>query len=140
MPDTPDSKICYEAWQAHNNDAGIIFCTDDLCCKNIAANLVHIPVCSSDDVLKPDDYKGYKEVTLTDEELAAMYENPGNNKFSLISGQYLIARDATSEVTGLFKWSGDTHVVVEHRGFKTDMFGAVRGKDEYQKLALDSLL
>lgn len=139
LPDSPDFIICYEAWQAHNNDAGIIFCTDDLCCKNIAANLVHIPVCSSDDILKPDDYKGYKEVTLTDEELAALYENPGNNKFSLIPGQYLIARDAAGEVTGLFKWLGDTHVVVEHRGFKTDMFGAVRGKDEYQKLALDSL-
>lgn len=101
LPDSPDSIICYEAWQAHNNDAGIIFCTDDLCCKNIAANLVHIPVCSSDDILKPDDYKGYKEVTLTDEELAALYENPGNNKFSLIPGQYLIARDAAGEVTGL---------------------------------------
>lgn len=139
LPDSPDSIICYEAWMAHNSDDGVVFCTDDICCKNIAANLIHIPVCGSGDILQPDNYKGYKEVTLTDEGLAGLYENPGNNKFSLVPGQYLIARDASGAPTGLFKWSGNKHVVIEHKGFKTAMFGAVRGKDEYQKLALDSL-
>lgn len=139
LPDSPDSIICYEALLAHNADDSVVFCTDDLCCKNIAANLLHIPVCSSGDIIKPDDYTGYKEVTLTDEKLADLYENLEDNRFFLIPGQYLIARDASGEVTGLFKWVGDKHVVLESRGFKTSIFGAVRAKDEYQKLALESL-
>ena len=141
MPDHPDSVICYSAWKCNQENSAVTFCTDDICCKNLAAHLLRLPVCSSSDILIPDHYTGYKEMELSDQELADLYSDPNTNTYCLIPGQYLIVRDKDKGISGLFKWSGDTHIAIEYKGFKTAMFGAVKAKDNdvYQKLALDSL-
>lgn len=141
LMDSPDSHICYAAWQSYINDNNTIFCTDDLCCKNIASAILNIPVCSSEDIIYPDTYTGYKEVELTDEELSQIYSNPTENTYLTLQNQYLITKDSSGSITGLFKWDGDKYTNIDYKGFKTTMFGMVRAKDGdiYQQLAIDSL-
>lgn len=141
LSDSPDSTICYAAWKACNDNKEVVFCTDDICCKNIAHELLHLPVCSSKDILPPDEYNGYKDVTPSDEELADIYSGTSENIFCLIPNQYLITHDSNGSITGLFKWTGDRHVPIEYKPYKTTMFGTVKAKndDPYQKLAFDTL-
>lgn len=141
LMDSPDTHICYAAWKSYINDNNTVFCTDDLCCKNIASSILNIPVCSSEDIIYPDTYTGYKEVELSDEELSQIYSNPTENTYLTLQNQYLITKDSSGFVTGLFKWDGDKYTNIDYKGFKTTMFGMVRAKDGdvYQQLAIDSL-
>ena len=118
------------------------FCTDDICCKLIASGYFDLPVCSTTDILRNDDYTGYKEVTVLDDaEHAALYENPTANIYDLLPNQYIILYDKDSNVTDMFRWTGETHVKVDYKSFKSMMFDTVKAKngDVYQKLAFDSL-
>ena len=143
IPDTVDSKICATAKQVNDRYKGdFTFCTDDICCKLIAADFFHLPVCSTSDILHNDNYTGYKEITVLDDaEHAALYENPTANIYDLLPNQYLILYDKDSNVTDMFRWTGETHAKVEYKSFKTMMFDTVKAKngDVYQKLAFDSL-
>lgn len=145
VPDTTDSKICAAAKRIVDMFKGtstVTFCTDDICCKLIAHNIFHLDVCSTADTLPTDTYTGYKEVTVLDDaEHAALYENPTANIYALLPNQYLILYDKDSNVTDMFRWTGETHAKVEYKSFKTMMFDTVKAKngDVYQKLAFDSL-
>ncbi len=120
----------------------MIFCTDDLCCKHLASSLAHLPVCSSKDLLPRQSYTGFLEVTPTDEQYAALYEQPERNTFGLIPNQYLIVHSPADSSVQAFKWVDGKHVAVDYKPFKTQAFGAVRAKEKdiYQMLAFDSLL
>nr|DAT54451.1 MAG TPA: NYN ribonuclease and ATPase [Caudoviricetes sp.] len=137
-PETTDTKICAAANRV-NNKQPVTFCTDDICCKLIAHDIFNLPVCSTSDILSPDHYAGYKEVSPTPEDHAILYEHPDENIFCLIPNQYLIVH--SDDAVDLFRWTGETHVKVDYKSFKTMMFDTVKAKDGdvYQKLAFDSL-
>lgn len=137
-PETTDTKIC-EAANRVNNKRRITFCTDDICCKLIAHDIFNLSVCSTPDILSPDHYTGYKEVSPSPEDHAILYEHPDENIFCLIPNQYLIVH--SDDAVDLFRWTGETHAKVDYKSFKTMMFDTVKAKngDVYQKLAFDSL-
>lgn len=137
-PETTDTKIC-EAANRVNNKQRITFCTDDICCKLIAHDIFNLSVCSTPDILSPDHYTGYKEVSPSPEDYAILYEHPDENIFCLIPNQYLIVH--SDDAVDLFRWTGETHVKVDYKSFKSMMFDTVKAKngDVYQKLAFDSL-
>ena len=141
LPNTPDSIIIYAAWKTYHQEQDFVLCTDDFCCKHLASSAAHLPVCSSKDVLPHQTYTGFLEVTPTDEQYAALYEQPERNTFGLIPNQYLIAHSPADGSVQAFKWSGGKHVAVDYKPFKTQAFGAVRAKEKdiYQMLAFDSL-
>ena len=102
-PETTDTKIC-EAANRVNNKQHITFCPDDICCKLIAHDIFNLPVCSTSDILRNDDYTGYKEVTVLDDaEHAALYENPTANIYDLLPNQYIILYDKDSNVTDMLR-------------------------------------
>lgn len=145
LSESPDSIICAIAALAvkdlPESESGIVFCSDDICCKLFAANVFRLPVCSSADILPHDSYTGYKEITPTKTDHAMLYEHPEENIYYLLTNQYLVLRTPDGSIIDLFRWDGDSHVKVEYKSFKTDMFGMVKAKDgdPYQKLAFDSL-
>lgn len=145
IPDIPDSKICSAAFEAYNrlkDTTPVIFCTDDVCCKLIAHDVFHLPVCSTCDILPNDSYTGYKEVMPTDDEREELYNTPTENIFYLLANQYLILRSPDGVAEDMFRWDGEKHVRVDYKTFKTKMFGTIKAKDGdvYQMLAFDSLL
>lgn len=145
LPQSPDSIICYSAWLAtkiisekeETKNENLIFCTDDICCKNIAKNFLNIEVCSSYDIIH-EDYTGFKEVEMSDEEHSSLYNNPTVNTYGLITNQYLIVKNKDVDVIDIFKWNGESYVTPEYKAIKTNMFGVTKAKDVYQKIVMDS--
>jgi PhoH-like ATPase len=86
-----------------------------------------------------EDYKGYKEVTVSDEEINYIYQNLDQNKWDLLQNQYLILKDTTGEVVDALRWDGKYLVRVSQKGFTTLQFGKFKPYDYYQQCALDSI-
>jgi predicted ribonuclease YlaK len=104
----------------------------------LKAKSMNIQVYNSDEAIS-DNYSGYLEVNLSENEIAAFYENLRNNTYDLLKNQYLVLRDSKNELVDLFKWNGEFHLDVNQKGFTTNMFGKFKPYDEHQILALDSM-
>lgn len=132
-PEYVDNKIlqsCYE------NKYGLI--TDDLLLKLKAKGLgIEVVDCSNN---FEDDYSGYKEAVMSDEEIAYFYENLNENKYGLLINQYLIIKNKDLETVEIAKWDGQYMQLCHPKPLTTNMFGKFTPKDEYQKCALDSLI
>ena len=143
LSDNNDSKIIYSAFIT---DTGIsfdlVFKTDDLCCAALAKQ-IGLTVETTYEQMKLDNYTGFIEKTISNEELVAFYSKSNletENHFNLLENQYLIVKDENGEVADSFKWKNGNYEQVLFPVLKTDMFGMIKPKDEYQKLAIDSLL
>jgi predicted ribonuclease YlaK len=87
-----------------------------------------------------DNYSGYKEVFMTEEQLEDFYNTVTKNTYGLNINEYLIVRDKYSEeVADVFRWDGKYYLNAISKNFKTDMFGQFKPMDSYQRCALDSL-
>ncbi|HEY8803618.1 MAG TPA: PhoH family protein [Clostridium sp.] len=100
-----DNYILGFGWQVHTEDSEVVFLTDDynLYIKAYAIGLD----CDLFQYKEMDEntYKGYKEVTLGDFELASFYETP-INKFDLLTNEYLIIRDKSGQIVDKQRWDG----------------------------------
>jgi len=96
---------------------------------------------AKDDDKLDSDYKGYKEVEMTEDELQDVYQNLDKNPWELLVNEYLIVVDEfTGKDKDAFKWDGQILQRVHDKGFKVDAFGKFKPKDFYQKSAVDSIL
>ena len=143
LSDNNDSKIIYSAFIT---DTGIsfdlVFKTDDLCCAALAKQ-IGLTVETTYEQMKLDNYTGFIEKTISNEELVAFYSKSNletENQFNLLENQYLIVKDENGKIADSFKWKNGNYEQVLFPVLKTDMFGMIKPKDEYQKLAIDSLL
>ncbi len=129
-----DNKICACAkYFSHDND--IIFVTNDLCCRVIAENLFKLNVESA--VVNNDIYKGYKEIAMTEEEMAYFFSNMNNNIYQLKVNEYLIISNILKD--NVYKWNGEQHVLVTPTSFKSMNFGNIKPLDAIQQCACDSI-
>lgn len=89
-----------------------------------------------------DEYKGFKDICLTNEELGKFYENISTNHFNLLTNEYLILRDEAGELVDRLCWTGATHRAIKFGQFDSMHFGKIKPmkNDVYQALAIDSLL
>ena len=143
LSDNNDSKIIYSAFIT---DTGIsfdlVFKTDDLCCAALAKQ-IGLTVETTYEQMKLDNYTGFIEKTISNEELVTFYSKTNleiENRFNLLENQYLIVKDENGKIADSFKWKNGNYEQVLFPVLKTDMFGMIKPKDEYQKLAIDSLL
>lgn len=86
-----------------------------------------------------EDYTGWKEVSLTEDNADAVYTKPDPNRFGLVEGEYLILTDADGKPADTCRRSGDT---LEHVGFRTvrsAYLGDVSPRNVHQKLAIHML-
>ena len=143
LSDNNDSKIIYSAFIT---DTGIsfdlVFKTDDLCCAALAKQ-IGLTVETTYEQMKLDNYTGFVEKIIPNEELVKFYSKSNletENHFNLLENQYLIVKDENGKIADSFKWKNGNYEQVLFPVLKTDMFGMIKPKDEYQKLAIDSLL
>ena len=136
LKETPDNLIMLDAY----NCKDVIFYTEDICCKNIAKNIFGLKVCSLKDD-RDDDYKGFREVTLTDEELAYLYSHLDINQFDLFENEYLIIKNENDVIIDKFVFKDGVYDVVKFSQMKSDMFGNVKPYegDIYQQMAINSM-
>ena len=143
LSDNNDSKIIFSAFITDTETAfDLVFKTDDLCCAALAKQ-IGLTVETTYEQMKLDNYTGFIEKTISNEELVAFYSKSNletENHFNLLENQYLIVKDENGKIADSFKWKNGNYEQVLFPILKTDMFGMIKPKDEYQKLAIDSLL
>ena len=84
-----------------------------------------------------DIYKGFKEVDVTEEELAKIYENPEENVYGLLINEYLIVK-LNGDVKDKFRWDGSKLIRLKNYKWKnTEM---PKPLDNIQSCAYDALL
>lgn len=86
-----------------------------------------------------DEYLGFREVTLDDEEVSALFQPDSNNTFGCITNQYLIANDTHGDQVGLFRSNGERLLKVPYKTVKGRFLGTIKPRNIQQQMALDLL-
>lgn len=147
LPRNNDSQILACAYasylKAKEQNIEFIFVTKDLLCQQFA-KMLNIPVLFEEDN-EELEYKGYKEVELSEEDLAHLYADIYNDKyinhFDLLENQYLIIKQ-DGEIVDKYKWKNGKYTRVGYKKIPSRFFGDISpmNGDAYQQLAIDSLL
>ena len=87
-----------------------------------------------------DNYSGYVEVTMNDDEMSDFYSHQDYNKYDLFINEYLIIKNLKNEVVDKLLWDGERYRSISYEAFDSQHFGRVKpiSTDVYQQLAADS--
>lgn len=108
--------------------------------EGLGIDIIDLSV-DQEDEYSDADYKGFKEVFMSPEELQEVYNNLDLNKWDLLENEYLIILDeVTGEGIDCLKWDGFYLQKAREKGFTTQTFGKFKPYDFYQKAALDSII
>ena len=135
--DSPDNEIIACA-KYYSKKEDIVFVTNDICCKVIAKDIFKLDVESVGDNID-DNYKGFIEKSLSEEDMAYFYENLQENTFNLLTNEYLVLKNDKDEVVDTLKWNGETYETIRCKPYKSNMFGTLKPLDEIQACAMDSM-
>lgn len=136
-----DLRILMSAYEFSKTYEDTIFVTNDICLKKIAELFFDRDKIESVKIEK-DNYCGYLEVHLSEEEMASFYQNMKNNVFDLYINEYLIIYNLNNEVVDTLRWTGEEHKSLKYGKFDSFWFGEVKPfkNDIYQAMVVDSLL
>lgn len=136
---TPDNIIIASAIFYNINVEPIVFVSDDICCKVIARS-VGLTVESIENNIR-EEYTGFKEVNMSEGEMAYFYEHLDENICDLLVNQYLIIKDLKDNVVDVYRWDGKQYTNVKFSSIKSSYLGSIKpyNGDTYQQLALNSL-
>lgn len=138
LPITNDNLIAATAY-LENKSNPIEFFTDDLILSLVAKNVFGLTVHKTE-ADKTDLYKGHTEVTLTDDEMAFLYENLNVNTYGLLTNEYLLIRNSDGDIVDKRKWDGNSLIPIKFKTFKSKTLGDVKPMDEIQQCAFDSII
>ena len=118
-----------------------IFVTNDLALKAIANCFFGEDSIESVNEEQLDQYTGFKEIQLSDQELSNLYSNLNYNWFDLYINEYVIIKDCGGSLVDRLCWTGETHRRLNYKDFQSHWFGSIRPikGDTYQMLLADSL-
>ena len=85
------------------------------------------------------EYLGFREVTLSDEELALIYQKTPNYNLGCIENEYLIVHNKNGEIVDHFRWDGNQFVQVPYKQINSRFCGKVKPRNTQQRLAIDML-
>lgn len=142
--DINDMKIlasaCYYDKYYHPDET--VFVTNDMSLYAIANLFFGDDSIETVGYYKEDHYKGYLDVTASEEEMAYFYQNQHLNIYDLNINQYLIIRNKNNEIIDKLVWTGDGYRQLKYGSFTSKWFGEVKPikNDIYQAFAADSLM
>lgn len=136
LENTPDNQICACAASLNN----VIFVTNDIACKMIAKNVFGLQVESVND-MPLDDYHGYTEKILSDEDMAYFYEHLQENIYGLLENEYIILKNSENQVVDTLVWRDGIYQNIKFPNIKSNYFGNIKpfNGDIYQQMVLNSL-
>lgn len=120
----------------------VTFITNDLALKHIASLFFGSDSIGSIDKDIDDEYCGFLDISMTDEEMANFYSNLNINTLDLYINQYVILRNSENEVVDKLKWNGEKYIPISYGNIDSYYFGKIKPyqNDPYQALAIDSFL
>lgn len=142
LSETPDNIILASAYYYNSNVSEVLVCSDDLNCKFISRNIFRLPTKGVSDinlVKNLDEYLGYKELTLSDEEMSYFYCHTNENIYDCILNEYLIIKKSDGEVVDYRKWDGNEYKTVSYKQINSAFMGKVKPLNPQQVLAFDML-
>ena len=131
-----DAKILSCAL-SYNKKHDVEFITNDICLKHLA-KLFFDEVESIDE--NRDDYTGFKDVVMNENEMTAFYSNPNANFYDLLVNEYLIVRNDKREIVDRLCWTGEGYRHLDYANFSSKWFGDIKPikGDVYQAFVADS--
>lgn len=142
LSETPDNIILASAYYYNSNVSEVLVCSDDLNCKFISRNIFRLPTKGVSDinlVKNLDEYLGYKELTLSDEEMSYFYCHTNENIYDCILNEYLIIKKSDGEVVDYRKWDGNEYRAVSYKQVNSTFMGKIKPRNPQQVLAFDML-
>ena len=142
LEDTPDNIILASAYYYNKNKSSVIVCTDDMNCKFISRKIFDLTTKGTTEinlVKNIDEYVGYKDVTLSDEEMSLFYCNLSNNNFNCLLNEYLIIRKSDGEIIDYRKWNGKEYSPISYKQINSRFIGKVKPRNPHQVLVFDML-
>lgn len=147
IPITNDSQIVATAFHFSVEDEDvqdITFVSEDNLCLLIAETL---GLKTKSSRPKPDDYKGYKEVVMDEDDLILFYTTSlqaNQNYYNLLTNEYLVIKDENGNIVDYYKWTGEKYEDTKKKifNFSSAFLGDIKPYkgDVYQKLAMDTLM
>ena len=136
----PDTLISCAAlrWQ-EQNDKKLKFVTHDLSCRNIADKILGLDVEWFENK-ETNDYTGFKEIIMSDEEMAYFYEHQDENMYNLLINEYIIIRNPAGEIVDSYRWNGEEYCSLYKKQIKSTYFDKLKPKDIYQSCLVDSIM
>lgn len=86
-----------------------------------------------------EEYLGFKEVTLSDEELALIYQKTPGYNLGCLRNEYLVVHNKNGDIADYFRWNGTHFVQVPYKQINSRFSGKVKPRNIQQCLALDML-
>ena len=142
LSETPDNIILASAYYCNLNVSEVLVCSDDLNCKFISRNIFGLPTKGVSDinlVKNLDEYLGYKELTLSDEEMSYFYCHTNENIYDCLRNEYLIIKKSDGEVVDYRKWDGNEYRSVSYKQVNSTFMGKIKPRNPQQVLAFDML-
>lgn len=142
LSETPDNIILASAYYYNSNVSEVLVCSDDLNCKFISRNIFGLPTKGVSDinlVKNLDEYLGYKELTLSDEEMSYFYCHTNENIYDCLRNEYLIIKKSDGEVVDYRKWDGNEYRSVSYKQVNSTFMGKIKPRNPQQVLAFDML-
>lgn len=141
IPETPDNIICACASWYSTNVIPIKFITFDVGCEVIASKIFGLNV-ERIKIKESENYTGFKEVIMSNEEMAYFYEHQDENIYNLLTNQYIIIKNIDNEIVDSYRWDGVSYQQNKIGNIKSDFYGAVKPYkgDIYQQCLLNSFI
>ncbi len=141
MPITDDLSILACALHMQDNlGIKLTFVTNDLALKTIAKTFIDNVESVPEELYDP--YCGYKEIIMSNDDMAEFYSNPTANPYDLLINEYLIIYNEDGEQVDLLCWTGEDYRKVKFQTLQSKWFGSVKPLkgDPYQQIAVDSFV
>lgn len=85
------------------------------------------------------EYLGFKEVYLSDEELARIYQKEPGYNLGCLMNEYLVIHNTDGEIIDYLRWDGVGFVQVPYKQISSRFNGKVKPRNTQQRLAVDML-
>lgn len=139
---TPDTIILASAYIWNKEVEPIIFVSDDINVKCLAREVfgfITKGVNEINIVKRTDEYKGYQEIKLNDDDMSDFYTNINENKYDCLLNEYLIIKNESDEIVDYRRWNGQTHVALNYKQINSKFVGKIKPRNPQQVIAFDML-
>ena len=103
----------------------VVFITNDLCLKSLARTFFNQENIESVNEDIEDDYDGYIDKTMTNEEMEYFYSNQKVNTLNALINQYILIRNEEGKVVDWLVWLGDGYRQVSYDNLDSRHFGRI---------------
>ena len=143
LPETPDNIILASVYDySRSTNIPVIVCTDDLNCKFISRKIFGLKtkgIYELNLTANLDEYTGFKEVTLSDEEMSYFYLHLNENIYDSKVNEYIIIHKFDGEIVDYRKWDGNSYSPISYKQINNKFMGKVKPRNPHQVIAFDML-